>query len=166
MNTCVIADGRKYWTKAKILKGSKINYITYVDNKQTDQKVAEFDVPILHCLDDLKLGQQYLGFNIIVSTPKNEWIGKSPDGFCVRIKKVESEDDFEVVPAESASSLQCSFLDPPLRDLHEEVTAITAALRVVEKKQKEMATYLAAYKRLWWWQRGKPPTQILKPTEH
>jgi hypothetical protein len=81
MNTCVIADGRKYWTKAKILKGSKINYITYVDNKQSDQKVAEFDVPILHCLDDLKLHQQYLGFHIIVSTPKNEWIGKSPDGF-------------------------------------------------------------------------------------
>jgi len=157
MNTCVIADGRKYWTKAIILKGSKINYITYVDNKQTDQKVAEFDVPILHCLDDLKLDQQYLGFHIIVSTPKNEWIGKSPDGFCVRIKKVESEDDFEVVPAGSASSLQGSFLDPPLRDLHVEVTAITAALRVLEKKQNEMATYY----RMWWWQR----VFSVKPTE-
>jgi len=159
MNTCVIADGRKYWTKAKILKekGSNFTYSTYVDNKQTDQKVAEFDVPILHCLDDLKLGQQYLGFHIIVSTPKNEWIGKSPDGFCVRIKKVESEDDFEVVPAGSASSLQGSFLDPPLRDLHEEVTAITAALRVVEKKQNEMATYY----RMWWWQR----VFSVKPTE-
>jgi hypothetical protein len=108
-------------------------------------------------LDDLKLDQQYLGFKIIMSTPKNEWIGKSPDGFCVRIKKVESED----APAESASSLQCSFLDPPLRDLHEEVTAITAALRVVEKKQNELATYLAAYKSLWWWQR----VFSVKPTE-
>jgi len=159
MNTCVIADGRKYWAKAKILKGSKFTYSTYDDNKLTDQKVAEFDVPILHCFDDLKLDQQYLGFHIIVSTPKNEWIGKSPDGFCVRIKKVELPSEYEVVPAESASSLQCSFLDPPLSDLLKDKAA--AALRLVEKKQNEMATYLAernAYKRLWWWQRGKPPT--------
>ena len=155
MNTCVIADGRKYWAMAKIPKGSKITYRTY-DNKLTDQKVAEFDVPTLPCFDDLKLDQQYLGFHIIVSTPRKDWIGKSPDGFCVRFKKVESEDDFDVVPADTASSLRCSFLDPPLRDLHEEVATNTAALRVVEKEQKEMATTLAecnAYNRLWWWQR-------------
>ena len=155
MNTCVIADGRKYWAKATMYTGGEKKYVT-PDNKLTDQKVAEFDVPTLPCFDDLKLDQQYLGFHIIVSTPRKDWIGKSPDGFCVRFKKVESEDDFDVVPADTASSIQCSFLDPPLRDLYGEVTANTAALRVVEKEQKEMATTLAecnAYNRLWWWQR-------------
>jgi hypothetical protein len=163
MNTCVIADGRKSWTKATKYTGNKKTYVT-PDNKVTEQKVAEFDIPVLHCLDDLEPGQQYLGFNIIMDTPKKEWIGKSPAGYCVRIKKVEFPSESEVVPAESASRLQCSFLDPPLRDLHKEVTDLQVAVRAVEKEQKEMATYLTeshAYNWLWWWQRGKPPTLIL-----
>ena len=92
MNVCVIADGRKYWTIATTHPLGDPSNITYwtPDDKQTKEKVAEFDVPILHCLDDLKLGQQYLGFHIIVFTPKNEWIGQSPDGFHVRIKKVNT----------------------------------------------------------------------------
>ena len=89
MNTCVISEGRKYWSIATMQTGDKIFYSTHHD-KLTEEKVAEFDVPVLHCLDDLELGQQYLGFNIIVRTPIKEWIGKSPDGYCVRIKKVDS----------------------------------------------------------------------------
>lgn len=45
--------------------------------------------------------------------------------------------------------------------LQVQVAANTAALQAVGDKFLVLAAYVAehnAYKRLWWWQRGKPPT--------
>ena len=93
MNTCVIADGRKCWTIATSHPSGDPSNITYWthDDKQTKEKVAEFPFPTLHCIDDLELSQQYLGFKIVVySEIDKNWIGQSPDGFHVRIKKVDT----------------------------------------------------------------------------
>lgn len=93
MNTCVIADGRKYWSISTSHPESDPSKITYEtsDYKLTEEKVAEFPFPTLHCIDDLELSQQYLGFKIVVySEIDKNWIGQSPDGFFVRFKKVDS----------------------------------------------------------------------------
>ena len=106
MNTCVISEGRKYWSIATMQTGDKIFYSTH-DDKLTEEKVAEFPFPTLHCLDDLELGHQYLGFKIIVYSIKdNNWIGQSPDGFHVRIKKVEPPSEpRDTAPSESAGDV-------------------------------------------------------------
>jgi hypothetical protein len=93
MNVCVIADGRKCWAIGAtdpVGESRKTIYMTH-DGKLTEDKVAEFPIPTLHCVDDLELSQQYIGFNIIsYNSIDKQWIGRSPDGFHVRIKKVDS----------------------------------------------------------------------------
>jgi len=93
MNVCVIADGRKCWSIGAmdpVGESRKTIYITH-DDKLTEDKVAEFPIPTLHCIDDLELSQQYIGFYIIsYNSIDKQWTGRSPDGFHVRIKKVDT----------------------------------------------------------------------------
>jgi len=87
-NICIISDGRKCWASASMNIDDKDYYWDGV-GRLTKDKVAEFPFPTLHCLDDLELGQEYLGFQIVSSSSVDkQWTGVTPDGFYVRIRKV------------------------------------------------------------------------------
>jgi hypothetical protein len=134
MNVCVIADGRKCWSVGATVpfgESRKTIYMTH-DGKLTEDKVAEFPIPTLHCIDYLELSQQYIGFNIIsYNSIDKQWTGRSPDGFHVRIKKVDPQ------PSESRAE-----------QYENEIKRLKAKLADKEKIEKELIRRITRVEKL------------------